>query len=147
MTPSDHPDAKRQLEGDLIGKHLATINLWREADNSIHVTFAEAAGVREELGDSGAPLHLCALNALRAAVEIRGPSTPWQPIETAPISAFDPLRWWELSNRFLVADARGYLEIASHGYTQKGKGRWVNASQKICIPNRWQPLPNAPVQS
>lgn len=49
-------------------RHLATFNLWRNADNSLGVTIAEARGVRDELGDSGAPLHLCAMNALRAAV-------------------------------------------------------------------------------
>lgn len=54
-----------------IGKHLATFNLFREADHSIHVTIADARGVRAELGDSGAPLYLCAMNALRAAVELQ----------------------------------------------------------------------------
>ncbi len=53
-----------------IGKHLATINLWREADNSIHVTIAEAQGVRDEIGEN-APLYLCTLSALRTAVELR----------------------------------------------------------------------------
>jgi hypothetical protein len=56
-----------------IGKHLATFNLFREADYSLHVTIAEASGVRNELGASGAPLHLCAMQALRAAVELRTP--------------------------------------------------------------------------
>lgn len=49
-------------------RHLATFNLWRNADNSLGVTIAEARGVNDELGESGAPLHLCAMNALRAAV-------------------------------------------------------------------------------
>jgi hypothetical protein len=46
------------------------MNLFRHPDNSIHVTFAEADGIKSELGDSKAPLYLCALNALRAAQEI-----------------------------------------------------------------------------
>lgn len=53
----------------MLAKHLATFNLFRESDNSLHVTIAEARGVREELGDSCAPLHLCAMNALRAALD------------------------------------------------------------------------------
>ena len=66
-----------------IGKHLATFNLFREADNSIHVTIAEARGVAEELGGSGAPLYLCAMTALRAAEEIRAspPSPPRPDVE------------------------------------------------------------------
>jgi hypothetical protein len=64
-----------------IGKHLATFNLFREADHSIHVTIADARGVQNELGNSGAPLHLCAMNALRQAVELR---SPWQPMAEAP---------------------------------------------------------------
>jgi hypothetical protein len=59
-----------------IGRHLATFNVFREADHSLHVTIADARGVREELGESGAPLHLCAMNALRAAEEIREPYSP-----------------------------------------------------------------------
>lgn len=51
-----------------IGKHLATFNLFREGDGSLAVTIAEARGVIEELGESGAPPHLCAMNALRAAL-------------------------------------------------------------------------------
>lgn len=51
-------------------KHLATFNLFREPDKSLHVTIAEANGVRSELGASGAPLHLCAMNALRSAAEL-----------------------------------------------------------------------------
>lgn len=51
-----------------IGRHLATFNLFREADGSLHVTIAEANGVREELGGSGAPLALCAMSALRSAL-------------------------------------------------------------------------------
>jgi hypothetical protein len=51
-----------------IGRHLATFNLFREADGSLQVTIADAAGVRAELNGSGAPLHLCAMNALRAAL-------------------------------------------------------------------------------
>lgn len=52
-----------------IGKHLATFNLFREADHSLQITIVGAPGVREELGDSGAPLHLCAMSALYAAVD------------------------------------------------------------------------------
>lgn len=145
MTPSDHPDAKRQLEGDLIGKHLATINLWREADNSIHVTFAEAAGVREELGDSGAPLHLCALNALRAAVEIRGPSTPWQPIETAPKDAPTIDLWLDgvrLTDCTWLAHGWGRVEW-------QGRGDNRHTVERIFFgkPTHWMPSPDAPVQS
>lgn len=51
-----------------LAKHLATVNLWRNPDNSLSVTFAEANGVADEIGGSGAPLHLCAMTALRAAV-------------------------------------------------------------------------------
>ena len=55
-----------------IGKHLATFNLFRENDGSLHVTIAEARGVKEELGESNAPLHLCAMTALRAALQKPG---------------------------------------------------------------------------
>lgn len=51
----------------MIGKHLATFNVFREPDG-LYITIADARGVREELGESGAPLHLCAMNALREAL-------------------------------------------------------------------------------
>jgi hypothetical protein len=50
-----------------LGKHLATFNLFREEDG-LYVTIADARGVREELGESGAPLQLCAMSALREAL-------------------------------------------------------------------------------
>lgn len=60
-----------------IGKHLATFNLFREADYSLRITIADARGVKDELGDSGAPLHLCAMNALYAAIDAaRGSPRP-----------------------------------------------------------------------
>lgn len=49
-------------------KHLATVNLWRHPDGSLSVTFADARGVADEIAGSGAPVLLCAMNALRAAV-------------------------------------------------------------------------------
>jgi hypothetical protein len=61
-----------------IGSH--PYNSLREADNSLHVTVADAAGVKAELNGSGAPLHLCAMSALRAAL---------RPPEAAP-AAIDP---------------------------------------------------------
>ena len=51
-----------------IGRHLATFNLFREPDGSLAVTIGEARGVAEELNGSGAPLALCAMTALRAAL-------------------------------------------------------------------------------
>ena len=51
-----------------IGRHLASFNLFRESDGSLAVTIAEARGVAEELNGSGAPLALCAMAALRAAL-------------------------------------------------------------------------------
>lgn len=57
-----------------LGKHLANFNLFREIDGSLHVTIASAEGVREELGDSGAPLAMCAMNALRSALEVQDAS-------------------------------------------------------------------------
>lgn len=65
----------------VIARHLATINLWREASGAIHVTFAEAEGVRAELGESGAPLGLCAMNALRAAIELQSPGCRHEPYQ------------------------------------------------------------------
>lgn len=77
-----------------LGKFLASFNLFRESDNSIHVTVASATGVREELGDSGAPLHLCAMNALRAAVELRSPGTPNLSTDPAAVAAYDEDGSW-----------------------------------------------------
>lgn len=57
-------------------RHLATVNLWRNGDNSLSISFAEADGVLAELNGSGAPLHLCAMNALRAAVMPPPPEVP-----------------------------------------------------------------------
>ncbi len=51
----------------MIGKHLATFSLFREPDG-LYITIADASGVREELGVSNAPLHPCAMNALREAM-------------------------------------------------------------------------------
>jgi len=51
-----------------IGKHLATFNLFRESDGSLAVTIADARGVIDELNRSGAPVHLCAMTALRSAL-------------------------------------------------------------------------------
>jgi hypothetical protein len=51
----------------VIGKHLATFNVFREPDG-LYITIADASGVRDELGQSGAPLRLCAMNALRSAL-------------------------------------------------------------------------------
>ncbi len=55
------------LDPPRIGKHLATFNLFRET-NGLYITIADATGVRSELGQSGAPLWLCAFNALRVAL-------------------------------------------------------------------------------
>jgi hypothetical protein len=51
-----------------IGRHLATFNVFREHDGSLWVTCAGAEGVKAELNGSAAPLHLCAMNALREAM-------------------------------------------------------------------------------
>ncbi len=52
-----------------IGKHLATFNVFREGDGSLWITCADAGGVADEIRGSGAPVHLCAMNALYAAVD------------------------------------------------------------------------------
>jgi hypothetical protein len=44
MSPAGRP---RQYPPE-IGKHLATLNLFREADGSVHITVAEAKGARLE---------------------------------------------------------------------------------------------------
>jgi hypothetical protein len=51
-----------------IGKHLATFNVFREPDG-LYITIADARGVQDELGESGAPLRLCAMPALRSALK------------------------------------------------------------------------------
>jgi hypothetical protein len=51
-----------------IGRHLATFNLFREPDGSLAITVADASGVIAELNGSGAPVYLCTMNALRAAL-------------------------------------------------------------------------------
>jgi hypothetical protein len=51
----------------MIGKHLATFNVFREPDG-LYVTCADARGVADEIRGSGAPIHLCAMNALREAL-------------------------------------------------------------------------------
>lgn len=77
-------------------KHLATFNLFRHPDKAIHVTLAEAGGVKAELGDSGAPLLPCAMNALRSAVELCAP----EPTIENPTSWFyarhEESEWWHL---------------------------------------------------
>lgn len=54
----------------MIGKHLATFNVFRENDGSLHITVVEAKGVRKELHpDNVLPLHPFAISALYEAVE------------------------------------------------------------------------------
>lgn len=90
-------DLEEAIAAKLPARHLATVNLFREADNSIHVTFAEARGVAEEVAGSGAPIYPLALNALRAAVELR-PAPPAEidnPTRWFYASSFDA-EWWHL---------------------------------------------------
>ena len=52
-----------------IGRHLATFNLFREQDGSLHVTVESAQGViAETSGSGGVPPALLAMQALRAAL-------------------------------------------------------------------------------
>lgn len=51
-----------------IGRHLATFNLFREGDGSLHITVADAHGVKMELGPSQLPVYPMAMKALIEAV-------------------------------------------------------------------------------
>lgn len=51
-----------------MGKHLATFNVFREADGSLWITCADATGVKSELGEAKLPLHMMAMKALFEAV-------------------------------------------------------------------------------
>lgn len=82
----------------MIGRHLATFNLFREADNSLQVTVADANGVKAELNGSGAPLHLCAMNALRAALR---PAPPLAQALADWHEDMGDVTWW----RFPVDEA------------------------------------------
>ena len=65
----------------------------------------------------------------------------WQPIETAPIQAFDPKEWFMSGQRVLLW--HGGVSIGSYSYTKRGKGRWQNWSGTI-NPTHWMPLPPPP---
>ena len=66
----------------------------------------------------------------------------WQPIETAPIGTFNPSKWYLDTLRCLVVS--GYVDIATYGFTSRGKGRWKNSMDRICYPTHWMLLPEPP---
>ncbi len=69
----------------------------------------------------------------------------WQPIETAPTKPFDPEKWFmEHSERMLVCRPGGYTTIASYNFTERGKGRWMDHTNRVTMPTLWQPLPPPP---
>jgi hypothetical protein len=68
--------------------------------------------------------------------------TEWQPIETAPIEPFNKEKWFERHSPSLLVFAN-YIQIASYGYTERGKGRWIGGLGVIA-PTHWMPLPNKP---
>lgn len=66
----------------------------------------------------------------------------WQPIETAPIEAFNKAEWFcAHSPRVLLWS--GVAEIGAYGYTERGKGRWQSWRGNI-NPTHWMPLPEPP---
>ena len=129
-----------------LARHLATFNLFREADNSLHVTIADARGVMTELGDSGAPLHLCAMNALRAALTAPD-RVGWQPIASAPRDGTRVLLWLDTRNPRdtpyveQVCDGEHVVQ-ADIGFWDEDPGCW--RAPIIGEPTHWRPLPAPP---
>lgn len=68
----------------------------------------------------------------------------WQPIETAPIPAFDKERWYSISFYCLGARRGSFLGQIHYGYTSTGKGRWKDAGGYNCVPRFWMPSPAPP---
>lgn len=67
----------------------------------------------------------------------------WQPIETAPIQAFNQEKWFVSGESLLLWT--NYAVIGNYGYTERGKGRW-QAYGRIINPTHWMPLPAAPAE-
>jgi hypothetical protein len=67
----------------------------------------------------------------------------WQPIETAPLPAFDKDNWFMGGLRVLVWRPE-FAEIARYSYTERGKGRWQNDTGQVVCPSHWMPLPPKP---
>ena len=68
----------------------------------------------------------------------------WQPIETAPKGEFDKSRWYLPTFRCLAVVGGNYIDIVDYGYTEKGRGRWLNSSNRVCEPTHWMLLPALP---
>lgn len=68
----------------------------------------------------------------------------WMPISTYQIHPFNKNNWYMDSPRVLVYVPNRYVTIASYGYTQKGKGRWVDITGRVCEPVSWMPVPADP---
>lgn len=66
-----------------------------------------------------------------------------QPIDTAPIKPFDEDNWYMSHSPHLLLWSGHSWVIGSHGYTRKGKGKWI-AYGRICNPTHWLPLPPPP---
>lgn len=70
----------------------------------------------------------------------------WQPIETAPIEPFNPARWYSAHSPRLLLWNGGYSVIGNYGFTERGKGRWLDHASRVCEPTHWMPLPPPPEQ-
>lgn len=67
----------------------------------------------------------------------------WQPIETVPPYPFVQKDWFISGPRYLLWQYFAFT--GSYGYTERGKGRWIDPNGRIVNPTHWMPLPDAPL--
>ncbi len=65
----------------------------------------------------------------------------WLIIDDYPLPEFNQATWYKSGESVLVWDR--WAQIASYGYTQKGKGRW-RSNMGVINPTHWMPLPGPP---
>lgn len=69
----------------------------------------------------------------------------WKPIEKLDIPPFDTGEWYrDVARVLVVCGEYSWVQIATYGYTQKGKGRWQDQHGRICHPTHYMPLPDPP---
>ena len=73
-----------------------------------------------------------------------GIMSEWQPIETCPLPAFDPEKWYRNGPSVLLWTH--WVSVGSYGYTQTGKGRWQIVGRTV-HPTHWMPLPDPPKET
>jgi hypothetical protein len=78
---------------------------------------------------------------IAAALRAERERDRWRPIEQFVIPAFNPDRWYQGMSRSFVLIHGKYATVGAYSYTQRGKGRWLDATDRVIQPTHFMPIP------